>query len=234
MGYLGVLILLVLFGLLTGGGLKPDLALNDLAQAGAQVFRIVAYGQVILVCLLAPLFMAATISSEQQGETYDILMTTPLSSLQIVLGSLMGRLFFVLALLLSGLPLFSILLLFGGVPITSVWSAMTVAAMTALFMGAVAVTLSVLRAGGRKAVFGFVIAVAGYLMAAYLPGRDRAASADAYGGHQHLADAAAPAAGFGSHGRPGQLPPADAPANWSACQAWPSGTWPTRWRRTRC
>ncbi len=168
MGYLGVLILLVLFGLLTGGGLKPDLALNDLAQAGAQVFRIVAYGQVILVCLLAPLFMAATISSEQQGETYDILMTTPLSSLQIVLGSLMGRLFFVLALLLSGLPLFSILLLFGGVPITSVWSAMTVAAMTALFMGAVAVTLSVLRAGGRKAVFGFVIAVAGYLMAAYL------------------------------------------------------------------
>ena len=35
-------------------------------------------------------------------------------------------------------------------------------------MGAVAITLSVLRAGGRKAVFLFVIAVAGYLVAAYL------------------------------------------------------------------
>jgi ABC-type transport system involved in multi-copper enzyme maturation permease subunit len=163
MGYLGLLIAILLSTLLAGQGMGQSVSLTDLAKAGTQVFQIVAYGQVILVCLLAPLFMAGAIAAEQSGKTMDILLTTPLSNLQIVLGSLVGRLFFVLALLFSGLPLFSILLFFGGVPPEAIFSAFTVAAMTALTVGSVAVTLAVLRKGGRKAVFLFVIAVAGYL-----------------------------------------------------------------------
>ena len=167
MGYLGALIALILFGLLTGGGWGQQVSMTDLAKAGTTVFAIVAYGQVILVCLLAPLFMAGAISQEQQGKTYEILLTTPLSNIQIVLGSLVGRLFFVLALLLSGVPLFAVLLVFGGVPMSSVFISFAVAALTALTVGAVAVTMSVLRAGGRKAVFTFVIVIAAYLVAAY-------------------------------------------------------------------
>ncbi|MFA9477894.1 ABC transporter permease [Phycisphaerales bacterium AB-hyl4] len=167
MGYLGALIALVLVGLLSGGGMQPQVSLTDLAKSGTWVFGIVAYGQVILVCLLAPLFMAGAIGREQQGQTFDILLTTPMSNLQIVLGSLLGRLFFILALLLSGLPLFAVLLVFGGVPIASVFVAFAVAALTAISVGAVAVTISVLRAGGRKAVFMFVVAVGAYLIGAY-------------------------------------------------------------------
>lgn len=166
MGYLGVLVVMVALGLLTGG-LSQDMNLSDLAKSGAWLFAITAYGQVILVCLLAPLFMAGAIQSEQSGETMDILLTTPLSNLQIVLGSLSGRLFFVLVLLLSGLPLFSVLLIFGGVPINSVFVAFAVAGLTAILVGSVAIALSVFRIGGRKAVFGFVVAIAAYLVAAY-------------------------------------------------------------------
>ena len=108
-GYLGALIMLVLFGLLGGEGMGSDATITDLAKAGTKVFNLVAQGQVILVCLIAPVFMAGAINQERQGETFDILLTTPLSNLQIVLGSLLSRLYFVLALLLSGLPLFSVL-----------------------------------------------------------------------------------------------------------------------------
>lgn len=167
MGYLGALIGLILIGLIYGGGVGGETGLNELAKSGTWVFTFIAYGQVVLICLLAPLFMASAIAAEQSGKTYDILLTTPLSNLQIVLGSLVGRLFFVIALLLSGLPLFAMLLIFGGVPVYSVYVAFTVAALTALFVGSVAVTLSVMRAGGRKAVFAFVIGIAGYLVAAY-------------------------------------------------------------------
>jgi ABC-type transport system involved in multi-copper enzyme maturation permease subunit len=167
MGYLGALTVLVMFGLMTGGGLAGEVSLNDLAKSGARLFATVAYGQVIFVCLLAPLFMAAALAQEQSGKTYDILLTTPMSNLQIVLGTLMGRLFLVLALLASGLPLFSVLLIFGGVPVSSVFVAFAVAGLTALMVGSVAVTLSVLRAAGRKAVFTFVIVVAAYLAMAY-------------------------------------------------------------------
>ncbi len=168
MGYLGVLVMLVLFWLMFGGVMGSQVNMNELAKAGTQIFALVSYGQVVLVCLLAPVFMAGAIASEQSGKTYNILLTTPLSNLQIVFGSLFGRLFFVLVLLMSSLPLFSILMIFGGVPIRSVFVSFAVAGLTALLVGAVAVTLSVFRAGGRKAVFTFVISVAAYLVAGYL------------------------------------------------------------------
>jgi len=162
--YLLILMAIVLVGLVAGGALSGSGDLSDLAKAGAQVFRVVAMGQVILVCLIAPVFMAGAIASEQSGKTYAILLTTPLSNLQIVLGSLVGRLFFILALLLSGLPLFAVMLIFGGVPVMSIFIAFMVAGLTAFFVGAVAVLLSVMRAGGRKAVFTFVISIAAYLV----------------------------------------------------------------------
>jgi ABC-type transport system involved in multi-copper enzyme maturation permease subunit len=168
MGYLGALVGLVTLGLMTGGGMEGTVSLTQLAKAGTYVFAIVGNSQLILICLLAPLFMAGAITSEQSGKTYDILLTTPMSNFQIVLGSLAGRLFFVLALLSSGLPLFSVLLLFGGVPISAVTVCFATSAVTALTVGAVAVTLSVMRAGGRRAVFLFVICVAAYLVASYL------------------------------------------------------------------
>ncbi len=169
MGYLGALILLMLIGLLSpGSGLGGEMSLTDLAKSGTWVFAVISYGQVVLVCLLSPLFMAAAIGQERAGQTYNILLTTPLSNLQIVLGSLFGRLFFILALLLSGLPLYAVLLIFGGVPVWSVVVSFSVAACTAIMVGTIAVTLSVLRAGGRKAVFSFVIIIAAYLIGAYL------------------------------------------------------------------
>ncbi|MFG0248820.1 MAG: hypothetical protein ACF8OB_08030 [Phycisphaeraceae bacterium JB051] len=168
MGYVGVMVMLVMLALASGGGIGQDISMTALAKAGAHVFAQIAYGQVILICLLSPLFMAGAISAEQQGKTFDIMLTTPLSNLQIVFGSLLGRLYFVLALLISGLPLFSVLLIFGGVPVSAVFVSFAVAGLSALLMGAVAVTLSVMRIGGRKAVVGFVIGVAGYLVAGYM------------------------------------------------------------------
>lgn len=165
--YLGVMIFFVILGLLTAGSVGGQVSLTELAKAGTNVFGVIAYAQVVLICLLAPLFMAGAITAEQSGQTLNILLTTPLSNLQIVLGSLLGRLFFVWALLLSGLPLFAVLLIFGGVPIASVFVAFTVAALAALLTGSVAVTLAVTRLGGQKAVVVFVIVVAGYLVSAY-------------------------------------------------------------------
>ena len=169
MGYLGALVLLMLIGLLQGGSaLAGEVSLTELAKNGTKVFAIISYGQIILVCLLSPLFMAGAIGQERAGQTYNILLTTPLSNLQIVLGSLFGRLFFILALILAGLPLFAVLLIFGGVPVWSVVVSFTTAACTVFVVGTVAVTMSVFRAGGRKAVFCFVIVIAAYLIGAYL------------------------------------------------------------------
>ena len=80
--YLGVLMLLVF--VMLGGSFNT---LRDLAQNGAATFTLIAFGQVFLICLLTPVFMAGAIAQEANEETWNILLTTPLNGLQVVLAT---------------------------------------------------------------------------------------------------------------------------------------------------
>lgn len=162
-GYLAALIAVLLLALV-----GPTSSLRELAQRGASAFTIVAFGQVFLICLLTPVFMAGAIAQEANPRTWDILLTTPLNALQIVLGNLFGRLFFILALLVSSLPLFLFIQTFGGVPGESIVQSYVVAGCSALVVAAVAVTLSVTRSAGRRAVFAFYVSVVIYLFLTWL------------------------------------------------------------------
>ena len=135
--FLGVLILMML-GMLLFSVSSGSLSLRELAASGATIFTWVSVLEVLLVCLITPIFMAGAIAHESNPRTWDILLTTPLSSVQIVLGNLFGRWFFVFALLISSLPLFMILRFFGGVPGESIFGAFAIAASTALLVAAVA------------------------------------------------------------------------------------------------
>jgi len=160
--YLAALIIVLLWALLLNAQ-GDTLDYRQLARAGAQSFTYVAYLQVGLICILAPVFMAGAISQEADPRTWDILLTTPLSGPQIVLGNLFGRLFFILALLLASLPLFAITQYFGGVPGRSILASYLIAACAALVVGTVAIALSVSRLAGKRAVFTFYVAVVSYL-----------------------------------------------------------------------
>jgi ABC-type transport system involved in multi-copper enzyme maturation permease subunit len=161
-GYLAVLIVVLLWALL----LKTDagaMSYRQLAQAGASSFAFIAYLQIALICILAPVFMAGAIAQEASPRTWEVLLTTPLSALQIVLGNLTGRLFFILGLLFSSLPLFALTQYFGGVPGRSIFASYAIAACAALLVGAIAIALSVSRLVGRRAVFAFYVSVVSYL-----------------------------------------------------------------------
>ena len=167
-GYLGLTMLVLLFVLIAeqGGG-AGSVSLRNLASSGATMFEWISYLQVGLICVLTPVFMAGAIAQEANPQTWDILLTTPLNNLQIVLGNLFGRLFFVLALLFSSLPLFAVTQYFGGVPGDSIFASYAIAACSALLVAAIAVTLSVTRTAGRRAVFIFYISVIMYLFITY-------------------------------------------------------------------
>jgi ABC-type transport system involved in multi-copper enzyme maturation permease subunit len=160
--YLAALILALLWTLLgTTGG--TTLSYSQLARAGAASFTWVAYLQILLICVLTPVFMAGAIAQEANPRTWDILLTTPLSSAQIVLGNLLGRLFFVLALLVASLPLFALTQYFGGVPGRSILASYAIAGSAAILVGAIAIALSTSRLAGIRAVFAFYVAVVSYV-----------------------------------------------------------------------
>src|SRR5947207_9295782 len=116
-GYLGLLILVVIFSLVGSGSTLGGGSLGELAKVSAKLFQQMSYLQLGLVALLAPIFTAGAITQEKDSQTYDILLATPLTNGQIVLGSLLSRLFFIVALLVSGIPIFSLTPIFGGVAI---------------------------------------------------------------------------------------------------------------------
>jgi ABC-type transport system involved in multi-copper enzyme maturation permease subunit len=163
--YLAILIAVLLWVLIinNAGGRGDALSYQQLSLAGSNAFKYIAYLQIGLICILAPVFMAGAIAQEADPKTWDILLTTPMSATQIVLGNLIGRLFFILALLFSSLPLFAVTQYFGGVAGTSIFASYLIAACAALLVGAMAIALSVSRLVGRRAVFTFYIAVVSYI-----------------------------------------------------------------------
>lgn len=173
--YLGSLIICLLYLLIitsTGG----TFSVRGLAASASSAFAIVSYLQIALICLLAPVFMAGAIAQEANPKTWDILLATPLGAAEIVLGNLIGRLFFIIALLFSSLPLFAMTQYFGGVPGRTILASYIIAACAALLVGAAAIALSVSRMVGKRAVFAFYISVVTYLAITFAADRILAAS----------------------------------------------------------
>ena len=113
-------------------------------------------------------FTASAITQERDSRTYNILLATPLTNAQILLGSLVSRLFFVISLLLSGVPVFAITLFYGGVTGTNIALSFAIALSTALFTGSLAITIAVFRLGTGKTVFWFYVMNAVYLVGLWM------------------------------------------------------------------
>lgn len=90
------------------------------AQIGQALFTGLALALQGLTVYLAPATTVHAISAEYERRTFDMLLTTPLSAPQVLLGKLLAALAFVLLLLVVALPLFSIVILFGGVTLTDI------------------------------------------------------------------------------------------------------------------
>ncbi len=163
-----MVVFLIAGGLLVGAG---DQSLAELAKKATQTFMAVSMVQLFLMSFVAPVFCAGAITQEKDANTYHILLTTPLSNAQIVLGSLFSRLFFVWALLLAGLPIFCITMIYGGVTTREIFESFGLAACTGLVTGSIAIMISFLKIGTRRTIFAFFVGVAVYLLGVYAVGR---------------------------------------------------------------
>ncbi|MBN2562892.1 MAG: ABC transporter permease subunit [Phycisphaerae bacterium] len=166
-GYLSVLAVAVVIGVIFAHQAAGGTSLADLAKQATRVFQYVSIIQLGMVCILAPIFTAAAITQEKDAQTYSILLSTPLTNGQIVLGSLLSRFFFVSVLLLAGVPLFCIMMVYGGVTGDKIVMSIALAASTALFTGSLAITISVIKVGTGRTIFSFYLTIAIYLIVVY-------------------------------------------------------------------
>lgn len=111
-------------------------------SVGKIVFGIVVGVEMMMVCFVAPALTAGSISSERERQTFDLLRTTLLPARSLVTGKLISALFFLLLLLLVGLPLQSLASLFGGVSVAEVLISFLLLAITALAFSAIGLLVS--------------------------------------------------------------------------------------------
>ncbi len=91
------------------------------AEIGVSIFLAVAFTQMGLLLLLAPIFSAGALTIEKEQRTLPALLTSLLTSAQIWWGKFVASLLFLVLLLLTGLPILSLTLALGGIGLREIF-----------------------------------------------------------------------------------------------------------------
>jgi ABC-type transport system involved in multi-copper enzyme maturation permease subunit len=105
------------------------------------------------------ILMSTAISEEVYRRTLGVLMTTPLSSRQVVRNKFLSRLFQVLLLVAASLPLLAIIRVLGGIAWSYVVVSLCVTAATVIFVGSISLFFSALCRRAHLAVLASVLTV---------------------------------------------------------------------------
>jgi ABC-type transport system involved in multi-copper enzyme maturation permease subunit len=114
------------------------------AEIGRALFIALLMLLTIVVLVLAPASTAGAISLEREKQTLDLLSTTPISSLAIVLGKLASALSWIVLLLLASIPVTALVFTFGGVGPDDMLRGYVVLLVVAIFYGSLGLFVSAL------------------------------------------------------------------------------------------
>ena len=143
--------LLVLAGLLWR--LWPADGLQDIGgQTARKVLAVIAIGELLMVALFAASFTAASITTEKEKNTWEVLFATAMRPWEIALGKMAGSLSFLLLLVFTGAPALAALFLLGDVQGTEVLAVLGILLLTAIYLGMIGLLVSTLMFRSYRAV----------------------------------------------------------------------------------
>ncbi len=116
---------------------------SRMAEAGKQIAVKIVIFQFVVMQILAVILLSNAISDEVYHRTLGLLMTTPITGLQIVMGKILSRLLQLILLLAITFPILAIVRVFGGVPWSYLLSSLCITLTTALFAGSLSLLMSI-------------------------------------------------------------------------------------------
>jgi ABC-type transport system involved in multi-copper enzyme maturation permease subunit len=115
----------------------------EMPFAGMTIISVIVWFQFCVLQLVAVVALSTSISEEIYQRTLGILMTTPVTSLQIVAGKLLSRLLQVVLLLAVSLPMLLVTQALGGVSWGFVLSALAITLATVVMAGSISMYFSI-------------------------------------------------------------------------------------------
>ena len=117
--------------------------ISKMSEAGKAITATITWFQFIGLQLVALIMLSSSINEELYNRTLSVLMTTPINSLQIVMGKLFSKLLQLLILLAISLPLLAIVRVFGGVQWNYLISSLCTTITATLFAGSLSLFYSI-------------------------------------------------------------------------------------------
>jgi ABC-type transport system involved in multi-copper enzyme maturation permease subunit len=117
--------------------------ISRMAEAGKFIIVSMVWFQFCATQFLAVVLLSNSISDEVYHRTLGLLMTTPISSFQIVIGKLFSKLLQLILLMAISLPLLAIIRVMGGVPWNYVISSLCITLTTIIFIGSLSLFFSI-------------------------------------------------------------------------------------------
>lgn len=139
---------------------SPVYQKSRMALAGKTIITTIVWFQFIATQVLAVIMLSTSISDEVYHKTLGLLMTTPMGSLQIVLGKLFSKLLQLILLLAISLPLLAVVRVFGGVPADYLISSLFITLTAVIFAGSVSLFFSINNRRSYVVIIKAVVALA--------------------------------------------------------------------------
>jgi len=116
---------------------------SRMAEAGRQIITGIEVFQFVAMQILAVVMLSNAVSDEVYHRTLGLLMTTAISSLQIVLGKVLSRLLQLILLLAITFPVLAIVRVLGGVSWGYLLSSLCITLTAAIFAGSLSLLISI-------------------------------------------------------------------------------------------
>ena len=129
-----------------------------------QFFRFIFTTLAALICLIAPALTAASITGERQRLTLDLLVTTPLTPAELLVGKLISSIAFLLLLLALSLPASALCVILGGATLGDVFQVYLLLAIDGLVLAAIGLYFSCAVRASLLALIWTYLAVGAFLL----------------------------------------------------------------------
>lgn len=108
------------------------------------MYMILVWLETIAICFLTPALTAGCISIEKERQTLEVLLTTKMTTWEIIKGKYFSSIMLVLMLIVSGLPVLSLVYIYGGINLWQMFLMILVLMATTMYLASFGVFFSTL------------------------------------------------------------------------------------------
>ena len=157
--FLIAIVLIAYQGILVYSPIRHPAELQSRLQA---FYYTLLYSLVTIIILIAPALTAGAISFERERRTLDLLLTTPLRPMQILVGKLLASFAFLMLLLVESMPIVTVCIIMGGATVGDLLATYVLIGFSTLHLCAFAIYCSACnRSSGLATFWAYLGVIAG-------------------------------------------------------------------------